>query len=120
MNPAPATSSSPIVAKMTATTPRGEMPDGRRKALLEAGLMEVESRAAQAGQPFEVVSQGDFEVVYAVTQPPNNWLHKRLTIQSLGLWAPVWWWHRRRGTVRRLFHASVDPAGTVRVRRVRG
>jgi hypothetical protein len=96
------------------------MSDGRRKALLEAGLMEVEARAAQAGQPFEVVTQGDFDVVYAVTQPPNHWLHKRLTIQTLGLWAPVWWFQSRRGKTRKVFHASVDPNGKVRVRRVRG
>lgn len=105
---------------MSAATTRHEgMSDGRRRALLQAGLMEVEARAAGAGQPFEVVSQADFEVVYAVTQGPNHWLHRRLTIQSLGLWAPVWWIQSRRGPTRMVYRASVDPAGKVRVRRVR-
>lgn len=97
----------------------GGMSDGRRRAVLQSGLMEVEARALQAGQPFEVVSQNDFEVVYAVTQGPNHWLHKRLTIQTLGLWAPVWWIQSRRGPTRKVYQASVDPAGKVRVRRVR-
>jgi hypothetical protein len=95
------------------------MSEGRRRAVLQSGLMEVEARAAQAGQPFEVVSQSDFEVVYAVTQSPNHWLHKRLTIQTLGLWAPVWWFQSRRGPTRQVYRASVDPAGKVRVHRVR-
>ncbi len=96
------------------------MSDGRRRAVLQTGLMDAEAAAAAAGHPFELFSSGDFEAMFAVTQPPNHWLHRRLTIQTLGLWAPVWWIHSRRGPTRKVFRASVGPNGKVLVRRVRG
>ena len=91
----------------------------RRKALLQAGLKDAEAQADQLGHPFELISQKDHEAVFAVTQPPNHWLHKRLTIQTLGLWAPVWWFQSRRGMTRRVFRATVSESGGVKVARVR-
>lgn len=103
-----------------ANSSTGELSEGRRRAVLQTGLMDAEAKAHAAGHPFEVLAEGDFEVEFAVTQPPNHWLHKRLTIQTLGLWSPVWLVQTLRGKRRRVFRASVSPKGTVRVMRVRG
>ena len=97
----------------------GEISEGRRRAVLQTGLKEAEARAHAAGHPFEVLKEDDFEVMFAVTQPPNHWLHKRLTIQTLGLWSPVWLVQTLRGSRRRVFRVTVSPKGTVRVMRVR-
>lgn len=95
------------------------MSEGRRRAVLQAGLMEAEASANSAGHPFEVIAESDFEVEFAVTHPPNHWLHKRLTIQTLGLWSPVWFIQSRRGPRRQVYRATVDEAGKVKVSRVR-
>lgn len=93
--------------------------DQQRAAILRSGLAEAEDRARRRGDGFEVVERGDFDATFVLSEATNHWLHKRLTIQTLGLWGPVWWWRTRRGTVTRSYRAEVDPLGRVAVRRIR-
>ncbi len=93
--------------------------DSRRREILRDGLQDARERATAKGHPFAVESQEDFAAVFTVTQPPDHWLHKRLTIQSLGLWAPVWWYAARRGDAPKRYRISVDKDGELDIDRAR-
>lgn len=85
--------------------------DSARRETLSKGIDDARARATADGHPFAIVSRDDFEAVFTVTMPPDHWLHKRLTIQSLGLWAPVWWYKTRKGATPKRFRISVDEDG---------
>jgi hypothetical protein len=93
--------------------------DARRREILTEGLQDARARAEAAGHPFAIESRGELEVFFTIVQPPDHWLHKRLTIQSLGLWAPVWWYRTRRGAVPKRYRIFVDDDGDLDITRAR-
>ena len=95
------------------------IPDSRRREILTEGLQDARERAAAKGHPFSIESRSDFEAVFTIIQPPDHWLHKRLTIQSLGLWAPVWWRATRKGDTPKRYRIMVDPDGEMHIDRAR-
>jgi len=93
--------------------------EGRRRQILAEALTDARVRAETVGHPFAIESRGDFEAIFTVTQPPDHWLHKRLTIQSLGLWAPVWWYATRKGAAPKRYRLEVDDEGDLSISRRR-
>lgn len=94
--------------------------DARRREALKRGLRDAAEAAARAGHKFAIQSEGDYDAVFTVTQPPSHMLHLLLTILLIGLWLLVWLYVVAKGGTVRAYMMSVDEAGELSTVQVGG